>query len=183
MTLKRIFQLLFFILLVNITLTAQLKPAGVGAALGIGEIKGNSPSVTSFGSTIFFDFLPWFSNDVTIRTGFTYARKIEYFLPENRQSRYYPSIRTFSLRGVLNFEFSSLLFVETSSGLMVINDRTFGDVNEWEPGVSFSVMGGLDFSNQNSEGFRISLGMDSGIAFTKTSASYYLINFQVQYLF
>lgn len=49
---------------------AQIKSVNVGASIGLGEIKGNSPSVTSLGTSIYLDFLPWFSNDLTFRTGF-----------------------------------------------------------------------------------------------------------------
>jgi hypothetical protein len=183
MKIKRIFLsiLLFFIIIASVK--AQVKPFSIGGAIGIGEIKGNSPSVTSFGGSVFFDFQLWFTEDVSFRTGFLYARKIEYFLPESRLSRYYPFLKAIFLKGILNFKFSNLIFTESNAGVMIINDRTFSDINIWEPGVTFGFVSGFDFTNNNFRGIKLGLGIDSGIAFTKTSASYYQFNLQLQYFF
>lgn len=183
MNLARNFLIIILLCYSSSTISSQIKPLGFGGMVGIGEIKGNSPSVTSFGGSLFFDFQLWFTEDVSFRTGFFYARKIEYFIPENRMSRYYPFLKSYFLKGVLNINFSKLIFAESSAGIMIINDRTFSDINIWEPGVNFGLVSGIDFTDDNLKGFKLGLGLDSGIAFTKTSASYYHINLQLQYLF
>ncbi|MDH7605666.1 MAG: hypothetical protein QHH13_12265, partial [Melioribacter sp.] len=63
----------------TVGLNAQIKNFNAGFNFGLGEIKGNTTSVTSFGGTLFFDFKLWFSDEVNFRTGFFYARKVEYF--------------------------------------------------------------------------------------------------------
>lgn len=167
-------------LFISSNLIAQIKSVNVGASIGFGEIKGNSPSVTSLGASIYFDFLPWFSNDLTFRTGFIYAQKLERFLPESRILRYYPFIRSYYLKGLLRVDLNDLFYIEPGAGLIYLNDRTFGDINEWEPGASFNFLYGIDFSDSERRGIHLGIGLDYGITFMKTSASYYLIYIQIQ---
>jgi hypothetical protein len=176
----RTVKILFLICIFSISSIGQIKSVSGGAKIGLSEIQGNSPSVTSLGIGFYFDFVPWFSDELTFRTGFIYAQKLEHFLPENRMQRYYPFIKSFSLEGVLKVDLNQLLFLEQGVGLIYLNDRTFGDINEWEPGAVFHVLSGIDFSDDESDGIRLGLGLEYGITFTKTNASYYLIYVQIQ---
>jgi hypothetical protein len=71
--------------------------------------------------------------------------------------------------------------MEEGAGIIYLNDRTFSDTNVWEPGVTFSVLGGIDFTDGFTKGIKIGLGLDYGITFTKTNASFSIINLQMQY--
>lgn len=173
-------KILFLICILSISNFGQIKSVSGGAKLGLGEIRGNSPSVSALGMGLYLDFVPWFSDELSFRTGFQYAQKLEYFLPENRMQRYYPFIKSFSLEGVLNVDLNKLFFLEQGVGIIYLNDRTFSDVNEWEPGAVFHVLSGIDFSDEESDGIRLGLGLEYGITFTKTNASYYLIYLQIQ---
>ncbi len=175
---KLSFLLIFFFLCLNTG--AQIKKVSGGFTAGLGEIQGNSPSVASLGISVYLDLVPWFSDEITFRTGFTYAQKIEYFLPENRQQRYYPFIKSYYLRGMLRVNLNQKIYLEQGAGLIYLNDRTFGDINEWEAGASFNVLAGIDFSNYDSDGIKLGLGLEYGITFIKTNASYYLIYLQFQ---
>ncbi|NMB81856.1 MAG: hypothetical protein GYA14_08560 [Ignavibacteria bacterium] len=177
LVLKKIFVIIIFSYASSL---AQINSVSIGAGVGLGEIKGNSPSVTSLGASVYLDFVPWFSNDITFRTGFLYAQKLEHFLPESRKLRYYPFVKSYFLKGILRVDLNQLFYLEQGAGLIYLNDRTFGDINEWEPGASFNVLCGIDFSELNRNGILLGLGLDYGITFTKTSASYYLIYLQVQ---
>ncbi|MFA7229514.1 MAG: hypothetical protein WC061_10805, partial [Melioribacteraceae bacterium] len=64
-----------------------------------------------------------------------------------------------------------------------LNDRTFSDVNLWEVGVGFNFLCGYDFRKTGPSGFSIGLGIDYGVTFTHTTASYFLIYLQSQYYF
>jgi hypothetical protein len=173
-------KILFLICILSISNFGQIKSVSGGAKLGLGEIRGNSPSVSALGMGLYLDFVPWFSDELSFRTGFQYAQKLEYFLPENRMQRYYPFIKSFSFEGVLKVELNKLFFLEQGVGIIYLNDRTFSDVNEWEPGAVFHVLSGIDFSDEESDGIRLGLGLEYGITFTKTNASYYLIYLQIQ---
>lgn len=173
--------LIIIYLLLTVSLQAQFQINGAGISAGIGQISGNSAPVTSLAGNLFFDFSLWFSNYVEFRTGILYARKIEYFLPENREGRYYPFIKSFSLKGVIQQKISGNFFMEEGAGIIYLNDRTFSDTNVWEPGVTFSVLGGIDFTDGFSSGVKLGLGLDYGITFTKTNASFSIINLQMQY--
>ncbi len=174
-----VFAFIFFPKISN----AQISYPSVGASFHLGSITGNSTSVSSMGGTLFFDFFPWFEHDVSFRASFTYSQMVEKFLPENRSGRYYPFIKSFSLKGFIRQDFSYPLYLEEGAGLIYLNDRTFGDVNLWEAGVSFSVMCGYDFRKLGTAGFSLGAGIDYGVTFTQTSANYFIYYIQTQYFF
>lgn len=162
---------------------AQIESPSIGGGLHLGSIRGNTPSVSSLGGTLFFDFFPWFENDVSFRASFTYSQMVEKFFPENRTGRYYPLIKAFSLKGFIHQDFKFPFYLEEGAGLIYLNDRTFSDVNDWEAGVGFSAIIGYDFRKDGSTGFSIGLGLDYGFTFAQTSASYFLTFLQTQYYF
>lgn len=172
-------QFVFIIFFLSFNVFAQIKSFEPGFLFGIGEIRGNSSAVTSFGSTLFLDFKLWFSEDVSFRSGFTYARKVEYFIPENRQGRYYPFIKSLSLKSIVQQKIYKFFFLEEGVGLIYLNDRTFSDTNDWEPGIAFNITSGIDFSSYKKSGIKLGLGIDYGLGITKTNASYYLIYLQI----
>jgi hypothetical protein len=179
----KLIQIFFFLLLVTNISIAQIESPSIGASLHLGNISGNSPSVSSVGGTIFFDFFPWFENDVSFRASFTYSQMVEKFLPENRTGRYYPFLKIFSIKGFIRQNFTYPFFLEEGAGLIYLNDRTYSDVNLWEVGAGFSALFGYDFRRVGTEGLSIGLGVDYGVTFTHTTANYFLVFLQTQYYF
>ena len=179
---KNIF-LLFFIILLYSTVNAQFENPGAGISAGLGNIKGNSPAVSVFSGGIFIGAAPWFSEDMRIRLGFNYSRNIQYFIPENRTGKYYPFLKAVYLKAVISQDLNDLIFVEEGAGLLTVNDRTYSDTNVWDYGACFHAVAGLDFTNENTKGFQLSGGIDSGVTFNKTSASYFIFAVQLNYLF
>lgn len=179
----RLIQIFSFLLLITNISIAQIESPSVGASLHIGNIRGNSPPVSSVGGTIFFDFFPWFEHEVSFRTSFTYSQMVEKFLPENRMGRYYPFMKIISLKGFIRQDFFYPFFLEEGAGLIYLNDRTYSDVNLWEVGAGFSALFGYDFRRAGTKGFSLGLGVDYGVTFTHTTASYFLVYLQTQYYF
>ncbi|MGK9477756.1 hypothetical protein [Melioribacter sp. OK-6-Me] len=158
---------LICILLSAASIHAQITKIGVGA--GGGTVKGNSVSVGSLSSTLFIDtdiFLPDYIN---IRGGILFSRKAEYFLPENRKGRYYPFIKSFFLKVIMEQNLYRRTFVEEGIGLAAINDRTFSDVDFWEPGITFSLNAGIKATTRS----RLAVGIDYGLGLTRTNAVYF----------
>lgn len=181
MTSKKFLQTIFLLIALSIDANAQVEFNGPGGSLGIGGINSNSPSFTVISGSIFFDLTPWFSDQLILRPGFTYARKIEYFLPENRHGRVYPFMKSFSLKAVIQQTLQRNIFIEETAGLIYLNDRTF-QTNEWMPGIVFGILGGLDFTDYKSKGLQLGLGLEYGLTFTKTNANYYLVSLQSKIL-
>ena len=179
---KRLLQILLLILIFYSISSAQIEYVSFGGKIGIGDIQGNSTPVTSAAAGFFVDAIPWFSDgSFSLRAGFLYAQKLEKLIPENRMGRYYPFIKSFSLNGNLRQPWTSTIFIEEGAGLIFLNDRTFGDVNTWEAGANFNALAGIDLRDMNSSGISLGLGMEYGITFAGTTASYYTIHAQIQY--
>jgi hypothetical protein len=180
---KKIYQILFLMIISGCISYGQIVSPSIGVSIHTGDIRGNSTAVSSTGASFFVDFFPWFENDVSFRASFTYSQMIEKFLPEERTGRYYPFIKTFSLKGFIRQDFSFPFYLEEGAGIITLNDRTFSDVNLWEIGAGFNLLCGYDFRKSGTIGFSAGLGIDYGVAFTKTTASYFLIYLQSQFYF
>ena len=180
---RKIFFTIILLIVLTATANAQIQSPSIGGSLHTGNISGNSPSISSAGGTVFFDFYPWFEDVVSFRTSFTYSQMVEKYLPENHSGKYYPFLKIFSLKGFTSQYLSPSIYIEEGAGFIYLNDRTFSDVNIWEVGVGFSVLAGYDFRENNLNGFSLGLGVDYGITFTHTTANYLLVFLQTQYYF
>lgn len=178
-----LFNIILFAFLAWGNIFGQFNSFNAGAGIGAGEITGNSTPQSAFSIKLFADFKTWFSEDVSFRASYHYARKIEYFLPENRNGKYYPYLHSFSFQAFMDQKLTGLIFIEEGAGLSAVNDRTFSDTNEWDFGTEFSFLGGLDLRNDLSKGFRLGVNLDYGITFTGTTANFYLVSLQTQYFF
>ncbi len=157
---------LICIILSTTTIYAQITKIGVGA--GGGTIKGNSASVGSFSGVLFVDTDILFPDYINIRGGILFSKKVEFFLPENRKGRYYPFIKSFYLKAIMEQSLYELTYIEEGIGLAAINDHTFSDVNFWEPGITFSISAGVKATTRS----RLSVGIDYGLGLTRTNAVY-----------
>jgi hypothetical protein len=180
---SRKFLFIIILLLFSFSVKAQISSASIGASIHAGSIQGNNLPVTSLGGTVFFDFFPWFENDVSFRFGYTYSQMINYFLPENRTDKYYPFVKVLSLKGFIRQDFTFPIYIEEGAGFIYLNDRTEVNTNQWELGAGFNAQVGYDFRKSGDQGFCLGLGLEYGVAFTKTTANYYLFYFQSQYYF
>lgn len=172
-----------YIILTTAISNAQTSNTEVGAGLGIGTIKGNSPSVTSLSGKILVGYEPEFLAGLSIRLGFLFARKVEYFLPENRTDRYYPFIKAFTLTGFIEQPLSKNLFLEEGLGFVYLNDRTFSDVDAWDFGIVGNFLVGIHLWNMNEKGFTFGVGTGFGNTFTNSTASYFNFYFETRYKF
>lgn len=171
------------LILVTTGLNAQVKFSSIGASLGTGTIQGNSTSVSALSGSVSTDFKLWFSDAVSFRLGYAHARMAEYFLPENRTNKYYPFFNFYTLKGVIYQPLYKKLFIEEAAGILVLNDRTFGDTNVWEFGGTFSLLAGLDFRDPEMKGFTLGLSTSYGVTLTSTNASYSIFSVNAQYYF
>ncbi|PKL90349.1 MAG: hypothetical protein CVV23_00410 [Ignavibacteriae bacterium HGW-Ignavibacteriae-2] len=169
------------VLTMPILLFAQRDNYYFGAGLGTGNIKSNSPSQTSLSGTIIIGIDNVLGTEIGIRSSYVIARKVNYFLPENSAGKYYPFVQCFSLNAVLNQPLNGRMFTEQLIGIVLLNDRTFSDINKWDYGITFSVLLGWDLRDNNREGFKIGIAGDAALTFTSTNASYYIISFKALY--
>lgn len=173
-----LFISLVLLLLFN-TANAQIELT-VGAYAGGGFIKGNSPDQSSFSTSVFIETNTPLFEEVYPRVSFIYAQDFNILLPDTRQ-RYHPFIKGFSLKGITSQYFDSRIFLEEGVGFLMLNDRTFSDVNEWNAGMVLSLAGGLDFRDFDLKGFKIGAGMEYGLTFTNTLAQFFSLHIQMMF--
>lgn len=179
---KNLYLLVSIILIFASSSYGQIASAGIGINLGLGQIKGNSPSLASLSGSIMVDVTTTFWDELTFRTGYHYSRKVEYFLPENSRGKYYPFLKFYSLQVVINQKMGEKLFLEEGLGIVYLNDRTFSDTNDWNAGTIFSGLFGIDF-RENESGFTLGAGAEYAVAFTNNNASYIAVKIQSFYYF
>ncbi len=179
----KLFYFLLITILLAVNVKAQFFNEHAGAYLGYGSVKGNSPSQNSLGFNVLAGFSHTWLNEVGIRFGYSYARKVNYFLPESRQGRYYPYVQAFTAKAIIEQPLGGFLFIEEGLGLSAINDRTFSDRDEWGYGVAASLFLGWNMRKLSLTGFKIGFVGEAAFTFTSTSASYTILGFRAVYYF
>lgn len=180
---KRLTFIAFFIS--SILLNGQVKFVGAGISAGGGSLSGNSPGTTAFYTSPFIDFNLSLMKDINLRTSFIYTRDINSIFPEDKSTRYYSYLQGFSLNVLTNQKVTPKLYLEESIGFLILNDRTFSDVDEWCIGTVFSAGINLRLFDEsvNLNGFIIGLASEYGITFTNTLPSYISFYTQLKYSF
>ena len=92
---------------------AQFRALHFSGSAGYGAIKGNSPAQESLFFSAAIGTGHEILGDVELRFGYLYARKITYFLPEDRTNKYYPYIHSFSLKGFIKQSIKSSYFLHS----------------------------------------------------------------------
>lgn len=161
------------------TATAQLR-VSAGGFVGGGFIKGNSPSVESFSTSIFIETNTALFAEVTPRLSFIYARDFNSIIP-NIHKPYFPFVQGITFKGITTQYFENHIFLEEAFGLLALNDRTFSDENSWGYGIVLSINGGYDLRGFELSGFKIGAGIEYGITFNNTLAQFSSLHFYFNY--
>jgi hypothetical protein len=178
-----IYLALIFILIFSFQVTgnAQLK-VSVGGFIGGGTVKGNSPSIASFTTSLFVETNMVLFLEVFPRLSFIFAKDFNAIIP-NVKKPYFPYVRAISFKGVTTQYFKSNFFLEEGAGLLAINDRTFNDTDLWAYGVVISLNGGFDLRAFDLDGFKIGAGAEFGFTFNNTLPRYSSLHLFFHYTF
>ena len=68
-------------------------------------------------------------------------------------NRYFPFVKGFSLKATTFQPVNNSVYIEEAAGLSLLNDRIFDGADQWDYGVVFSLLGGLDLRNNSPIGF------------------------------
>ncbi|MBN1639467.1 MAG: hypothetical protein JW866_10895 [Ignavibacteriales bacterium] len=173
----------FIFIFASINIKAQFNSIGIGGNLGISPMVGNFPAQTGLSGTLLLDVEPDFLGDLYFRFSYSYIKKLEYFLPDEGGSKYYPFEKTIAGRILMKQNIGGSFFIEEGLGVLVLNDRTFSDINEWNLGVVFNLQLCTDLIENKEDGFILGIGSEFGATFTNTNAGYYSVFFQAKYTF
>jgi len=158
---------------------AQLR-IGVGGFIGGGTIKGDSPSLAAFTTSVFVETNTALFLEVTPRLSYIYSKDFDKILP-NTKKPYYPFMQGITLKGITTQYFQDHIFLEEGVGFLALNDRTFSTTNSWSYGIVLSVSGGWDLRGFDLSGFRLGAGVEYGITFNNTLAQYSSFHFYFNY--
>ncbi len=171
-------MVIFFLLTSNSIAQSDF---GAGINLGGGTIGGNLPTQGAFTSSFFIEANPGFNANILTRLSFLYDTDINILLPKTT-GRYYPFVKGFSLKAITSQILSGNLYIEEGLGPLILNDRTFDNINEWDLGINFSIVVGFDLSALEKSGFKIGAGTDYGLTFTNSNVRNFSIFFNLEYV-
>lgn len=174
-------KILALTLIINFGTNSQTYKS-IGGYLGGGFISSNSPDLGAFSSSIFFETGPVFTEGLSMRLSFIYTGDFEMIIPDSRNV-YSPFMKGFSLKGILYQPLSGIYFLEEGLGILVLNDRTFSDRNDWSFGAVFSLLAGIDLRDSDTIGFKLGAGTEYGLTFTNNSPKFFSLFLQGNYFF
>ncbi|MCF8261602.1 MAG: hypothetical protein K9J12_12565 [Melioribacteraceae bacterium] len=180
---KSLFTLSFILILFSNSLKGQERGLEFGGAVGVASLFGNFASQTSLAGTIIFDVHHPYFDGYNLSARFSYIQKFERFLPEDRKGRYYPFVKSLSIRVDLTQQLDETFFLEESFGLLLLNDHTFEIIKDWNYGVAFSGAIGLILSQTKAEIWKLYFGMDVGQTFNNLSTGFYSLQIEGKYYF
>lgn len=154
----------------------------IGASVGGGFLKGNSPSVGSVTASFFIETNTVLFSEVYPRLGVIFVKDFNAIIP-NVEKPYFPFLQGVTFKGITTQYFDGRYFLEEGVGLLALNDRTFSDTNDWNYGVVLSINGGFDLRGFNLDGFKLGAGAEYGITFTNALPQYSSTHLFVVYTF
>jgi hypothetical protein len=170
-----------FLISFQIISFAQFK-ISIGGTVGGGFLRGNSPSVGAFTSSVFLETNTVLFQEVFPRLSFVFAKDFNAIVP-NVKKPYFPYVKGISFKGITSQYFDGNYFLEEGVGLLALNDRTFSDTDSWNFGVVISINGGFDLRGFNLDGFKLGAGAEYGITFTNSLPQYSSIHLFTHYTF
>lgn len=162
---------------------AQFQSFAAGGSIGMGNISSEGVSALALTGSAMLEFETVFWEDIFFRLGYTYAQKINRFLPEDREGRYYPFLKMVTLKALIRQKPDKKIFIEQSAGITAISNHISNLKWGWEYGAGFALGGGLDFTNFRERGFMISLQMEYDLAVTGQLSDFFSVSFQTVYKF
>jgi hypothetical protein len=160
---------------------AQFK-VSIGGTIGGGFLRGNSPSVGAFTSSVFLETNTVIFQEVFPRLSFVFAKDFNAIVP-NVKKPYFPYVRGITFKGITSQYFNGNYFLEEGVGLLALNDRTFSDTDSWNLGVVISINGGFDLRGFSLDGFKLGAGAEYGITFTNSLPQYSSIHLIAHFTF
>lgn len=164
------------------TISSPQFKISLGGTVGGGFLKGNSPSVGAFTTSLFLETNTVLFQEVFPRLSFIFAKDFNAIVP-NVKKPYFPYVRGISFKGITSQYFNGSYFLEEGVGLLALNDRTFSDTDDWNFGIVLSINGGFDLRGFNLDGFKLGAGAEYGITFTNSLPQYSSVHLYVQYTF
>ncbi len=178
---KKIVATIFLVFSIYSNSFSQIE-ASIGGYVGGGIISANSPNEETFASSVFIESYLDPADYISTRLSFIYATDFNSIIPESR-NQYYPSIKAFSLKGIYTVYLNYNFYFEQGLGFITINDRIYSDRNNWDYGITASLLVGTDLRQNTINGFKLGLGMEYGLTFYNYSIQYFSVHFQAQFTF
>ena len=177
---KNYFKTFLVLICLSTSIYSQVNSVSLGISTGVGEIKSNAPSQTSFAVGGFVELSPSFWNGVDFRFDYTFMRKADYLFPDKNTERYYPSMHALSIKAITRQLLSEKFFLEKGIGPLFLNDQTFSDMSTWNYGVCGWFSLGLDIKNISDLPITLAIGGHFGLTFTNETPSYFIYTLQAQ---
>ncbi len=170
-------HLFVVLILISVNVYAQNIITEVG--IGIGSINSNAVPQTTLDLNLSLKYPLTIENDIYIKAGYFNSKKIEFYLPENREGKYYPEFKGFFVSAEV-VKPADIVDMSFQAGVTIFNDKMFADRNNWIFGL---IAGGGIYLLGNDNPFLLKLDFDYALAFDKNSAYYYSAYISAGYKF
>ena len=112
-------------------LYGQNKNPSIGGGVGLGSFNGNFPSQTIFGCKLFIELHSPLTVFNKLQLHFSFAQKIEKFLPNSYNYQHYSYFASIGLSGLFKQPLNESVYIEEGIGIIYLNDRSFDDIDSW----------------------------------------------------
>ncbi len=175
-------KIIFFVSLILLSFSYSQTRLSVGNRIGYSSFSSSSPSINGFLLSVYAQIDEPLFEEVYPRLSISIMKEINSILPSDK-TPYYPQLISFSFSGITAQYFDSRIYLEESVGIVIVNDKSFIDRNNWDYGVALSFLSGLDMRNFNLQGWQTGIGAEYGLTFSGLHPSYLNFYLQFQYNF
>lgn len=153
-------------------LFGQISLTGAGVEFGAGSMSGSAAVITTFAAEPYLEFKQTFISSADIRMQAVYIRDMNAIIPGTNSSKYFPYLQGAAVSVFQSAPITKSLHLNYSLGVLVLNDRTYEDINEWGFGAAAGAK--IEHSLFESTDVRISAGAKYGLVFTTNNPGYFI---------
>ncbi len=171
------YRVCFFVFAICLALStpgmAQIGFLGGGVDAGLGSFSSSAPSVTSYLASAYVDLKYYALPNIYFKPQIFYARDVNILLPEDRTGKYYPYIYGAALSAISGDSLSASWTLEYGGGVVILKDKTFGDLENFSPGAQLNASLLLTVKEYAVSKLQIGATVFYGQTFGKTTPGYF----------
>jgi len=178
MLLQKKVLILFFISIFSISISAEGLNSKIGFSIGTGSISSNSPSQTVISFNSYYEFYPNIWDNIDFKISALYAKKYDYFLPQNGDGKFYSYLFSIGLSAVTYQKAGDNLWLEESIGGIFVYDKIFAYQINRSFGFNIGLTALINLKEESPKSSSIGIGLNYGLTINTYNTNYFLYSIQ-----